>query len=583
MRNYYTGLHAASWWNVYFILIFLLAVNSLINFVPVYNILLICFIAIRIKWRWLHYIRQLIAIAAGVALAYYESYLPSFSAFAANDAKLTDFSLSFVLDFLASAINWHYVAAVVIVVLIFLILQKYIRFTTITICLVIFMCFQPTIMDCWRNLFPAAPRQTSTTLYAGGRPLQQTVMQPAGEEYTVDENAWQNFGTPAAAGGALTASAVTDGEMIGPVQNRQATPENIERWLSEFYSFENSRTVRMPTMLERGAEPFDIVMINVCSLGSSDLEEVGLNNHPLFAGNDITFNNFNAATSYTGPSVLRLLNGLCGQIPHDNIYDNRQECQLSPALARLGYHVNLLMDHDGVFGNYLSSLSAYGGLSAQLNPQSSYSQLYQSFDQGGVIYSSQDVLADYLRTIDQHADQPNFTFINFVALHDGNLLPQAADARLPHNQRWANRARRLFDDLLAFENSLQRSGRKVMVIFIPEHGAALRGDKIQMARLRDIPGANVTRIPVYIKFINRDSGPQLEINKPVSYFGLNSLIAQTLRLNYFAENSRDDVNTLAPAVESTYKVSENQDAVVLNYQGQDYVRLSHGSFTVYPQ
>lgn len=585
MRNYYSGFHAASWWNVYFILIFLLAVNSLINFEPALNILLLIFIAIPCRWRSLHCIRQLAALIAASALAYYESYLPSFSALTANDAKLTDFSLSFVADFLASAINLYYVAAVAITGLLFLILQPYIRFTTVTLILVIFMCFQPAIISYWRSIFPVVQTQTSTTLHATGRQIQQAPrIRPAAEDYSVDKNAQPQFGAPAVTGGALTAEAETYGELKGPVQNRRATPENIERWLEEFYSFERSRRIRMPLLPERGFVPFDIVMLSICSLGYSDLQESGLDSHPLFTGNDLTFTNFNTATSYTGPAVLRLLNSLCGQPPHDGIYDNRRECQLSPALSRLGYHLNLLMDHDGVFGNYLSSLSAYGGLQAQLNPQNGYSQIYQSFHQGGVIYDSQDVLSDYLRTVSQHSDQPNFTFINFVALHDGNLLPQAADDSLTPTQRWTSRARRLFDDLLDFEESLQRSGRRVMVIFVPEHGAAMRGDKIQMARLRDIPGENLTRVPVYVKFINREQGgTQLEISSPVSYLGLSSLIAQAVQSNFFADSS-NDMQHLAAAVETTYRVSENQQAVVVNYQGQDYLKLQNSAaFTVYPQ
>jgi hypothetical protein len=35
--------------------------------------------------------------------------------------------------------------------------------------------------------------------------------------------------------------------------------------------------------------------------------------------------------------------------------------------------------------------------------------------------------------------------------------------------------------------TLEQSGRKVAVVMVPEHGAALTGDKMQMAGLRDIP------------------------------------------------------------------------------------------------
>ena len=54
------------------------------------------------------------------------------------------------------------------------------------------------------------------------------------------------------------------------------------------------------------------------------------------------------------------------------------------------------------------------------------------------------------------------------------------------------RAKILLDDLNRFMRELDRTGRKVMLIVVLEHGAAVRGDKIQAPRLRDIPSLNIT-------------------------------------------------------------------------------------------
>lgn len=41
----------------------------------------------------------------------------------------------------------------------------------------------------------------------------------------------------------------------------------------------------------------------------------------------------------------------------------------------------------------------------------------------------------------------------------------------------------------------------MVVVIVPEHGAALVGDKMQMSGLRDIPSPNITHTPVGIKLI----------------------------------------------------------------------------------
>jgi len=53
----------------------------------------------------------------------------------------------------------------------------------------------------------------------------------------------------------------------------------------------------------------------------------------------------------------------------------------------------------------------------------------------------------------------------------------------------------------AFLANLDKSGRRVMVLVVPEHGAALEGDRMQMSGLRDIPSPSITHVPVGIKFV----------------------------------------------------------------------------------
>lgn len=40
----------------------------------------------------------------------------------------------------------------------------------------------------------------------------------------------------------------------------------------------------------------------------------------------------------------------------------------------------------------------------------------------------------------------------------------------------------------------------MMVVVVPEHGGALKGDRMQISGLRDIPSPSITNVPAGVKF-----------------------------------------------------------------------------------
>lgn len=532
----FTALNALSWWNVYFILKLLLGLSLLINFEPVYNLLLILFLLLPVKYRVLHYLRQLIAVPAGIILAYHESYLPGLSAFTANAAGVGDFDLGFAADFLISAVNWTYVGITAQVILLFLVLQEYVRFTFISCAAVLYLMLQPYL---------------SAFL-------------------TADE------ALTARAGTTLTASAAA-----GAVP---ATPAAVAAWLPNFYQYESARRAVLPAALGANDTPFDIVLLNICSLASADLEEIGLADHKLFSGNDLNFTDFNSATSYSGPATLRLLRGVCGQVPHSELYSVNSECELYNSLERLGYKSRLFMDHSGNFGNYLQGLRDYASFNAPLSTQTAYGVRYRSFD-GEPIYSTADVFDAYIKEISADGAKANFTLFNLVALRDGNVKPDGSFKGLSYNEQYKVRAQVLLDDIVKFEDDLTKSGRRVMLVFIPEHGAALRGDKIQMSRLRDIPSPSITRVPVFVKFINspHPHAQTTEVAQSSSHQAIAAMVGSALSINYFAPDAQAVLTDMISSLPKTYAVSENDGSVVVRFNNIDFLQLRGREFTVYPR
>lgn len=170
--------------------------------------------------------------------------------------------------------------------------------------------------------------------------------------------------------------------------------------------------------------------------------------------------------------------------------------------------------------------------------------------------------------------------MNIIPLHDGNRFVgtnKTADYR--------TRAQTLFDQLDTFLNELEQSGRKVMVVVVPEHGAALVGDKMQMSGLRDIPSPSITHIPVGIKLIGIKA-PQpaspVVVSAPSSYLAISELVSRMVDGKVFTAPSID-WQTLTQGLPETAVVSENDNAIVMQYQGKPYIRLNGGDWVPYPQ
>ncbi len=64
-----------------------------------------------------------------------------------------------------------------------------------------------------------------------------------------------------------------------------------------------------------------------------------------------------------------------------------------------------------------------------------------------------------------------------------------------------------------------------MVVVVPEHGGALKGDRMQVSGLRDIPSPSITDVPVGVKFFGMKAphqGAPIVIEQPSSFGYLRS-------------------------------------------------------------
>lgn len=525
----FTGLGV---WNVYFIIAFALAAFGYIELNLLGNALLMAWLLLPVGPKWLRILRGTLGVAAAAVLLYSESWLPGVDSILANKGGIAGFSLLYMAEFALDFINVKMVGWGLLVFLGYFLVRRYVRVTFFTIVYFLGAVTMPWV----QSILPE--RAPVVTADAGGQ----------------------------------------TNEAAAPAKTGKADAKAVGEWYDAFLAYEHDRRARFPNGLSEKDTPFDILLLSICSVSNDDLAVSQLDQHPLFKEFNIRFDSFNAATAYSGPALLRLLNGACGQPSHSELYgERRPECEIMTRLGTLGYSQRLLMDHSGEYDNFLQSMRDKAGVTATLD-NAKYPTRYMGFDDEEIA-DSLAVLRHWQRTQVKSKAGRTATLINFIALHDGNRLPGRGRA-----EPFKPRAQEMFDNIRTFLRELERSGRKTMVVIVPEHGAAVRGDKIQVPRLRDIPTMRISRVPVMVKFVGLKGMPNepIHVTGNTSYLALTSLIGKTLETDYFSKDGGTvPLEQLVHDLPQTNPVSENGTVQTFEYQGREYFRQNGGEWKPY--
>ena len=539
--SYWRGLGG---WNLYFLFKFGLLWYGYLNFHALSNLVFLAWLLFPLPSPRLHRLRHWISIPIGFGLFWHDTWLPGLESILSQGNQVAGFSAAYLLDLVNRFINWQMIGAAFVLLVLYLFISQWIRVTVLV-----------SLMLIWLNVLTIA-----------GPALSLLPTKAAAPEVTLNP-------TPAAN---PTAASAPD----GLDQSAPPTSANLTAWLNRFYDSERKRVTHFPDSLPADSQPFDILVVNICSLAWSDVDVSQLRSHPLWQHFDIVLNNYNSATGYSGPAGIRLLRASCGQTSHSDLYKPTDaRCYLFDNLAKLGFKQQLMMDHTGVFGNYLKELREDGNIQAPLMSQAGIAPELTSFD-GSPVFNDAQLMQRWLDDRSKSSDARSATFYNLIPLHDGTR-----DLGSTKTAPWKPRAQVLFDQLDAFLTNLEKSGRRVMVLVVPEHGAALEGDKMQMSGLRDIPSPSITHVPVGIKFVGMKAphqGQPLTIDAPTSLLAVSELVSRVVDGQVFnAPNV--NMSVLADKLPQTPVVSENDNAVVMMYQGKPWIRLNGGDWVAYPQ
>lgn len=523
-------------WNVYFLGKFLLTWTGHLNFQVLPNLTFALVLLIPIGHPMLRRARTLIAIPMGVALLYQDTWFPPFTRLLVQPGVL-DFSFDYIVELLGRFIDWQVCALLLLLVVGYLFLNQWLRLTTLTL-----------IGFAWLSM---------GTL--------QWLRPPAADQQIANNQPGQ------------TAATSSGGE---------PDDATLNGYLDKFYLAESTRKVEFKEPAVK-PPPFDLLVINICSMAWDDLDAVDLRDNSLFSQMDVIFDSFNSATAYSGPAAIRLLRASCGQTSHAQLYKPASDkCLLFDDLRKLGFSDELMLNHTGEFDGFLQEVREQGELPTPALGviPAGLPGTYVGFD-GSPIWRDRDVLSKWW----QHRlseNQPNMAlFYNTTTLHDGNRQVQPDGGTQPAD--YSSRATVLLDDLNSFLKELQKSGRRVVVAIVPEHGAALHGDRMQISGMREIPSDSITHVPVGIKLINMgDSGQTIPVHvtEPSSYLAVAEIIARLYADLGLSAGQTVDWSKLLTDLPQTAKVSENSGTVVLDYNGKPYVRIKeNGGWLPYPQ
>ena len=497
-----------TFWNLYFILKLFLFWTGHLKPIWLANLGFAAALALTspIRQRGWRLLRFVVGLGIGLPLLYYEAVVPPFSRVVEEASAMRSFTAGYWLELAGRFLPPALIVAVIAVIVGHWLVNRWLRVTTFVVIALI-------VLPIWQTVSLAIT--SAQTASASRAPNAGVVEQP------LDRNAA----------------------------------------LAAFRTGESQRQVTFGKLSADPNEQFDIIILHICSLSWDDLDVANARNEPMLSHFDYLLTNFSAAASYSGPAAIRVLRASCGQEAHADLYKPAaQQCYLLGDLARAGYTPQVLMNHDGHFDNFLDLVKAnveVPGVTLESNADATVSM--HAFD-GSVLHD------DYSTWANWYAERartpgPVALYYNTISLHDGNRV--VGKEQLTSLASYPYRVTTLMNEVDRFADLIGKSGRRAVIVFVPEHGAALRGDANQVAGLREIPTPRIIHGPVGVRIVGLPGahGPTTIIDTPTSFLALAQLLSNLVSNSPFKPGV--SLSQYAAGLPQTQMVGENEGTVTL--------------------
>lgn len=524
-------------WSYYFFLKLALFWGRFIDFHVWPNLAFAIFTVLPAKTRRLRIAKQVLAIPAGIVLLYHDSFLPPPERALAQKDQLVDFNLPYVIELIGRFINVRLLVVLFLMLLVWLLLRRKLRMASFAFLGIFVVAVTPAVQAVAVRLMPAP---------------------------------------------VVVAQAASAGPAVAEADITGMKAAELDQRLQDFYKNESTRRVAFPSPAPEDP-PFDLIVIHICSLAWDDLEYAERREHELLKRFDVLFTHFNSAASYSGPAAIRVLRAGCGQPHHEDLYKPAEpECYLYNELVRAGFQPEWAMNHLGIFGNMVEDIKARAGWNTTPMPLDGIPISMKSFD--GVengYHRDYDVLARWwTRRLKEPAAKVAL-YYNTGTMHDGNRLLD--NPKLNTRDSYRVRTDMLFGDIGRFMDLVQASGRRAVIVMVPEHGAAVRGDRMQISGLREIPTPAITQVPVGIKLINGEGtlpgSPQV-VDTPTSFLAMSELLARVMAHDPYAGGAQS-LAEMVKGLPQTAAISENEGTVIMSQGSKTMMRTPDGEWTKY--
>lgn len=310
--NNIISLSSSKFWNGLYLFKIGLYILGYINFSVLLNLLTFAGLCIRFNKPIIQRIYGFLIGLFALMLFYHDSFLPSIEQMLAQKANLTGFSVSYMIEFAYSFINFTMVFAFVASIVVLSFVTKYVRIQSLIIILIVGINFinVARIRDGLRS----------------------------------DPNM------------RITAISNEQGDLVAKL-----TQSGMDKYFAQFHEDESERKV----LIQNNAEaPVDIIVIHTSGMTNSDLQSFDFKENNVFSRFNVFLPQFNSVSTDAMTNTKRLLNSLCGQNENDFYKTPNKECNLITALKEKNFitrgffdHQKIYLENNGYFSNSLLNSS----------------------------------------------------------------------------------------------------------------------------------------------------------------------------------------------------------------------------------
>lgn len=547
-------------WNLYFLIKFVLIATGVLQFEPAWNLLLFGLLVATnpLKTRnplTLGSIRDLVFLPLAITLILHEAGLIVSWALLDQIKLLFGFSAEYLTELIRRSITPWMAWSALGLVLLTRVLNRYMRLSTwVLSTLLVLSAFQimPLLLN--HNAPQAAENYVNTRINLS--PAELLALGP--QEFQRLRQARKN-------------------DINNTERNKETDNiNNPDTALKQFFKAQEGIIPKHLAAISSATTPdFDVLVLQVCSLSWADLHAARQTQHPLIQNADFIFEDFNSATSYSGPAAIRLLRGRCGQQSHTKLYEPEQDkCLLFKELRDAGFSIDMLLNHDGKFDNFSNTVREnLGKATEQPIAQRDIPLGVLGFD-GSKVGRDGDALRTWWGKRLEQNKPAVALYYNTITLHDGNRLPNNNQGSL---SSYPIRLERLLNDIQSLLGEIRRSQHKALVFVIPEHGAGLTGEYGQLIGLRELPTPAITKVPVFGYWIsptrkNPNLPGQIAIQQPTSYQAFNEVLNRWMALT---PEQRDNAQwpLVLAELPSTHYVAQQGNITLLEHKNAYWMKV----------